>query len=83
MSLHHLSPLGNNELARLLIGAAKTIFAASVIALFFPPAGVDRSWVWFLAGVLVAAASGGIGIAILERTAEHEKPQGKRRRSRT
>jgi hypothetical protein len=66
MSFQHLTQIGNEELARLLIGAAKTIFAASVVALFFPAVGAERSWIWFLSGIVVAAILGGVGIVMLE-----------------
>jgi len=80
MSFQHLTRIGNEELARLLIGAAKTIFAASIIALFFPTAGTERSWIWFLAGVLLAAVLGGIGIVVLEKTARDQGGDGRKTR---
>jgi len=76
MTLQHLSPKGNEEVARLLLGAAKTIFAASVVALFFPQMTETRPYMWALAGMLSAAALGALGIIILER---ERKPEGQSR----
>ena len=66
MTIQNLNRRQNDELAKLLIGAAKTIFVASAVALLFPPAGGVRPYAWCLAGAAVSGILAFVGVELLK-----------------
>jgi len=64
MTMHNLDRNQNLKLADLLLGAAKAIVVASVVAFLYPPSGTGRSVVWLVAGCGVAAILAVIGLAL-------------------
>ena len=66
MSFRHLTKASNTELAKLLIGAAKAIFVASIIAVLYPGATDGRPVGWAAVGIMVSAILAWIGIRLLE-----------------
>lgn len=78
MTIQNLNRRQNDELAKLLIGAAKTIFVASAVALLFPPGGGIRPYAWCLAGAVIAGVLAWIGVRLLADQAGERKSAGRR-----
>ena len=76
--MRNLTSIQNLEVARLLIGAAKTIFVASVLALLYPPAGSVRSLLLFLAGIALSIVLAIVGVMLMENKDAAEKAKGRR-----
>jgi len=64
MTMRNLNKTQNIKLADLLLGAAKAIVIASIVAFLYPPAGSVRSVLWLIAGCVISAILAGIGLAI-------------------
>ena len=67
MSFRHLSPKQNNELAALLLAAAKGLGVATILALFFGGVGVADHPIEWVAAVAATILLGALGILIIGR----------------
>ena len=75
MSFQHLTAESHRELGKLLTGAAKAVFVASMIALFYPGTGEPRPYVWIAGGAAASIVLGWIGIALIERASKQDRRQ--------
>ncbi|MEK7475430.1 MAG: hypothetical protein AAB152_07305 [Candidatus Coatesbacteria bacterium] len=80
MTMRNLNRDQNLEMARLLIGAGKTIFVASIVAILFPQSGIDRPFLLSILGVGLSAILAAIGLALIK--GQDADPQAGRRKRR-
>ncbi|MEK7476316.1 MAG: hypothetical protein AAB152_11885 [Candidatus Coatesbacteria bacterium] len=73
MSFQHLTAESHRELGKLLTGAAKAVFVASMIALFYPGTTEVRPYGWIAAGAGASILLGWIGIALIERASKQDR----------
>jgi hypothetical protein len=66
MTMQHLRPEQNLEISRLLIGAGKAIFIASMLALLFPQLGQPRPVLFAVLGSILSLILVTIGVMLIK-----------------